>query len=321
MNTHKKLVSAFWMLPSFWVYPSLVQASKVMEGKSFNDSLVLRYADNIAFEKPAVSLRTTKTGKATPEIQDILGTKFPIMSYEKLLTIFQGWINAAGSHQVCIANVHTVVTCLTDKNLRSICNNALTTMDGQPLVWYANLINKSAVEGRVCGPDLMEKCLDEGRQQNWKHFFLGGKDYVLNDLLEATRQRFPGVDIVGWNSPPFRALTAEEDQQLVDQINAAKPDFLWVGLGAPKQEKWIAEHLDRINVPVQIGVGAAFAFHSGHVVRAPDWMQKYGLEWLYRMFKERRLVKRYLSTNPTFLLLFARDLLLKRLFRSRSTRA
>jgi N-acetylglucosaminyldiphosphoundecaprenol N-acetyl-beta-D-mannosaminyltransferase len=133
--------------------------------------------------------------------------------------------------------------------------------------------------------------------------------------VEAMQQAYPGVEIVGWHSPPFRTLTAEEDKQQVDIINAANPDFLWVGLGAPKQEKWIAAHLDRIHVPVQLGVGAAFNFHSGHIKRAPQWMQSYGLEWLYRVMNETRLIKRYLATNPVFLFLFVRDLLLIRFFR------
>ena len=121
------------------------------------------------------------------------------------------------------------------------------------------------------------------------------------------QSRFPGVDIVGWQSPPFRPLSAEEDEKLVALINQYQPDFLWVGLGAPKQEKWIAAHLANIHVPVQIGVGAAFDFHSGHIRRAPVWMQKSGLEWLYRMLQDRRLIKRYCSTNPVFLALFLWD--------------
>jgi len=153
----------------------------------------------------------------------------------------------------------------------------------------------------------MLRCLDQGRSHGWKHFFLGGKEEVLTDLVSAMQSRFPGVDIVGWHSPPFRPLSDEEDAQLVELINQHQPDFLWVGLGAPKQEKWIAAHLAKIKAPVQIGVGAAFDFHSGHVLRAPLWMQKSGLEWLYRMLQDRRLIKRYCATNPVFLALFFRD--------------
>jgi N-acetylglucosaminyldiphosphoundecaprenol N-acetyl-beta-D-mannosaminyltransferase len=185
-------------------------------------------------------------------------------------------------------------------------------MDGVPLLWYANLVHGANAKDRVCGPDLMLKCLDQGRNVGWKHYFLGGRPQVLTDLVEKMHRDFPGVEIVGWHSPPFRALSPEEDDALIQQINAAKPDFLWLGLGAPKQEKWIAAHLPHIHASVQVGVGAAFDFHSGHIDRAPDWMQSYGMEWIYRMLKDRRLIKRYATTNPIFLWLFAKHFLLAR---------
>ncbi|MGZ4959258.1 MAG: WecB/TagA/CpsF family glycosyltransferase [Methylomonas sp.] len=245
---------------------------------------------------------------------NVLGITFPVLNYEQTLELFQEWVASKVTHQVCIANVHTVVTCLSDKELRDINNRSFVTMDGLPLVWYANRVHGADVS-RVCGPDLMLKCLDQGRNLAWKHFFLGGRQEVLDDLVIAMQKRYPDVDIVGWHSPPFRQLSKDEDNQLVELINSANPDFLWVGLGAPKQEKWIAAHLDKIHVPVQLGVGAAFDFHSGHVIRAPRWMQKNGLEWRDRMFKDKRLIKRYLATNPVFLSLFARDLLVFRLLK------
>ncbi|MGZ8946441.1 MAG: WecB/TagA/CpsF family glycosyltransferase [Methylococcaceae bacterium] len=238
---------------------------------------------------------------------NILGLNFPVLNYPYTLDLFKQWITAREPHQVCIANVHTVVTSLTDKALRDINNQSLITMDGLPLVWYAKAIHGAIIKERVCGPELMLRCLDEGRTHGWKHFFLGGKDEVLTDLVSAMQLRFPGADIVDWHSPPFRPLSVQEDEQLVALINQHQPDFLWVGLGAPKQEKWIAAHLQQVKVPVQIGVGAAFDFHSGHIQRAPEWMQKSGLEWLYRMLQDRRLIKRYCATNPVFLALFFRD--------------
>jgi len=238
---------------------------------------------------------------------NILGLNFPVLDYLYTLDLFKHWIAAREPHQVCIANVHTVVTSLTDKALRDINNQSLITMDGLPLVWYAKAVHRTNIKERVCGPELMLRCLDQGRTHNWKHFFLGGKEDVLTDLVGTMRSRFPGVDIAGWHSPPFRPLSAEEDEQLVSLINQHQPDFLWVSLGAPKQEKWIAAHLATVRVPVQIGVGAAFDFHSGRIRRAPLWMQKSGLEWLYRMLQDRRLIKRYFSTNPVFLALFLRD--------------
>jgi N-acetylglucosaminyldiphosphoundecaprenol N-acetyl-beta-D-mannosaminyltransferase len=253
------------------------------------------------------SVRTYKQG--IEKTTNIFGTLFPDLSYEKALRIFQGWIDAKTSNQVCIVNVHSLINGLSDKGFQTICNNSLSTMDGVPLVWYANLVHQASIKSKVCGPDLMLECLDKGRGKGWKHFFVGSTPAVLKDLVVEMESRFPGVEIAGWNSPPFRPLSDREDQDLVDQINAAKPDFLWVGLGAPKQEKWIADHLHRIHAPVQLGVGAAFSFHSGHVSRAPHWMRKRGLEWAYRMLKERRLIRRYLSSNPVFLALFLKDLI------------
>ncbi|MEI6067982.1 MAG: WecB/TagA/CpsF family glycosyltransferase [Methylococcaceae bacterium] len=245
-----------------------------------------------------------------PKLINILGLNFPILDYAHSLTLFTHWIKIREPHQVCTANVHTVVTSLTDTELRDINNRSLITMDGWPLVWYANVVHRANIKERVCGPELMLRCLSEGRQHGWKHFFLGGKGVVLTDLVNTMQTQFPGVEIVGWHSPPFRPLSTQEDEQLVELINEHQPDFLWVGLGAPKQEKWIAAHLQQVKAPVQIGVGAAFDFHSGHVKRAPVWMQKSGLEWLYRVLQDRRLIKRYCATNPIFLALFFRDFLM-----------
>lgn len=263
-------------------------------------------------------VRLLEHGMQSFKSVDILGIRFPILDYDLTLTLFQDWVNSGQSHQVCLANVHTAVTSLSDAELRDISNNSLATMDGTPLVWYGRLVHQADIKARVCGPELMLKCLQHGQEMGWRHFFLGGKDDVLADLVANIRHLYPAAELVGAYSPPFRTLSDEEDQKLVDFINDAKPDFLWVGLGAPKQEKWIAAHLDRVHVPVQIGVGAAFDFHSGRIKRAPLWMQKVGMEWLYRMLKDPRLVKRYLATNPVFMMYFARDFLRVRLFKRTS---
>ena len=246
---------------------------------------------------------------------NILGINFLKLNYEIILKIFHRWVEEGKANQVCIANVHTVITSLDDPELNAINNNSLVTMDGAPLVWYANLIHKADIKERICGPDLMLCCLDHGLEYGWRHFFLGGTPEVLEKLVANMSEKFSGVDIVGSESPPFRSLSIDEDNTLVNKINDSNADFLWVGLGAPKQEKWIAGHLDRVNVQVQIGVGAAFDFHSGMIKRAPIWMQKYGLEWLYRLVQDSRLFKRYASTNPRFLLLFIRDFIKIRVLR------
>ncbi len=246
---------------------------------------------------------------------NILGINAPLLDYTTCLSLFTIWVKKREKHQVCIANVHTVVESQFDTTLKAINNKSLVTLDGLPLVWYAKAVLKAPIKERVCGPELMLRALDHGREHGWKHFFLGGTEEVLKDLVTEMELRYPGVNIVGWHSPPFRPLSKTEDTQLVRLINTQQPDFLWVGLGAPKQEKWIASHLHRVKATVQLGVGAAFDFHSGYVKRAPEWMQKRGLEWFYRILQDRRLLKRYCVTNPIFVLCFFRDLINIRLLK------
>ncbi len=182
-------------------------------------------------------------------------------------------------------------------------------MDGQPLRWYANHVRGAKLKDRVCGPDLMMRCIETGLDKGWRHFFFGGKIDVLLNLCEMFKRRYPELKIVGSYSPPFRPLTEKDNQEIASMINTSKADILWVGLGAPKQEKWIAHNLARIHAPVQIGVGAAFDFHTGNIKRAPLFFQRSGLEWAYRIIQDPRLLFRYLKTNPVFLYMFFRDYL------------
>jgi N-acetylglucosaminyldiphosphoundecaprenol N-acetyl-beta-D-mannosaminyltransferase len=141
----------------------------------------------------------------------------------------------------------------------------------------------------------------EAEQRGWTQYFYGGADGVAEKLRDNFTAKHPGLKVAGVYSPPYRALTAEEDQEIVDRLNEAGPDIIWVGLGAPKQERWMAEHRDRLDAAILIGVGAAFDFHTGRVDRAPKWMQKAGLEWSYRIYKEpRRLWRRYVLGIPRF---------------------
>ncbi len=321
MKTNNKFVSAFMMLPSFLIYPSLVQATR-----NFEKNLLKKTGNEVLSESLVTDKQLHRAAVAAGSVLEIpfwrvripkvhiMDMQFSTLSASQTLNLFQHWINTRSVNQVCFANVHTLITSRQDTELKQICNKALTAIDGQPLVWYANWVLGASIDNRVCGPDLMARCLDEGRERGWKHYFLGGRQQVLQDLVSTVREDYPGVDIVGWHSPPFRELTPAEEAWLIADINAKQPDFLWVGLGAPKQEKWIARHMHQLHAPVQIGVGAAFAFLSGHVDRAPRWMQESGLEWMYRMVKERRLVKRYLQTNPLFMLLFIHDFLVVRWF-------
>ena len=191
--------------------------------------------------------------------------------------------------------------------------STLTVPDGMPLVWAANYLGEG-LRDRVYGPELMlrynERCAELGHRV-WLY---GGRDQgSLVQLALSMRRRHPGIQIVGGYSPPFRRLREEEDQAIVDQINDARPDVLWVGIGVPKQEKWMAEMRPKLEVPVLCGVGAAFDFHAGRISQAPRWMQERGLEWTYRIAQEpRRLLPRYLYYNPRFLFAFTQQLLRER---------
>ena len=182
-----------------------------------------------------------------------------------------------------------------------------------PLVWAVNMLGEQ-LEDRVYGPELMLRYSDRCADRGHRVWLYGGRDQgSLAQLALSLRRRHPGIQIVGGYSPPFRPLTREEEDRLIEQVNEAKPDVLWVGIGVPKQEKWMARMRAALDVPVMCGVGAAFDFHAGRISQAPTWMQEHGMEWLYRIAQEpRRLLPRYLWFNPRFVISVARQLLAQR---------
>lgn len=233
---------------------------------------------------------------------DLLGVRINLVDRtEAVKKIVEFVRTRKQSHYVCVANVHSVMTCRKSEKLKAALNASLLTVaDGMPLVWSARFLGRSVKE-RVAGPDLMMDLLRISDQEGFAHYFYGSSEEVLTVLEKNLRERLPGVKIVGSLAPPFRSFTVEEDREIVEAINAAAPDILWVGLGAPKQELWMAEHHGRLKVPVMIGVGAAFDFHAGSKKRAPVWMQKSGLEWAWRLYQEPgRLWRRYLIDDLPF---------------------
>jgi N-acetylglucosaminyldiphosphoundecaprenol N-acetyl-beta-D-mannosaminyltransferase len=215
------------------------------------------------------------------------------------------WIRARSlGHAVVVANTHVVMESRQNPALRQAVHAAsLVIPDGMPLVVAARR-RGFPLKSRSDGPGLMYKALSEEPSSHWRHYFYGSTPEVLDSLCI----QFPETTIAGTSAPPFRPLTHEEDTQAVEKINAAQADVLWVGLGCPKQEIWICEHSDRLNVPVLLGVGQAFDILAGVKSRAPKWMQNSGLEWLYRLLLEpRRVWKRYLLYNPWFIWLFIRE--------------
>lgn len=237
---------------------------------------------------------------------DILGVKIAVTDMDKTMQDISSHLEQWRGKYICVSNVHTTIMAHDDEKYRNIQNDSVMSLpDGGPLSAHSR--SHGIVEAkRVTGPDLMRECLKKSGETGWRHFFYGSSQKTLDMLKEKIEERYPGAVIAGMISPPFRDLTHGEEIQYINEINEAKPDFVWVGLGAPKQEIWMAAHKDRINA-LMIGVGAAFDYESGNLKRAPKWMQKCSLEWLYRLMQEpKRLFKRYLVTNLKFLWLTRR---------------
>jgi N-acetylglucosaminyldiphosphoundecaprenol N-acetyl-beta-D-mannosaminyltransferase len=251
-------------------------------------------------------LRRTPERSAIPRV-DVLGVGVSAIDMERAVAEVTRWIEEREQHYVCITGVHGVMESQRDPELLAIHNaSGLTTPDGMPLVWAGRRAGMAHMR-RVYGPDLMLAVCALAADRGWSGFFYGAADGVPELLAERLAERFPGLKIAGTMSPPFRPLTPEEDAAVVERINAAAPDILWVGLSTPKQERWMATHAARLTVPVLVGVGAAFDIHAGRLPQAPGWMQVSGLEWLYRLYREpRRLWRRYLRNNPRFVLAIIR---------------
>jgi N-acetylglucosaminyldiphosphoundecaprenol N-acetyl-beta-D-mannosaminyltransferase len=239
-----------------------------------------------------------------PPRVNILGVGISAINIDIALDLIETWIAHRESLYICVTPVHSVMECQRDPELRRICNaSGMTTPDGMPLVWLCRLNGHRHVD-RVYGPDLMLALCERSVTGGYRHFFYGGAEGVSEQLAANLQLRFPGLVIAGTYFPPFRPLTPEEDDQVVGMINETSPDVVWVGLGSPKQERWMAAHVGRVEAPTLIGVGAAFDFLTGRKRQAPRWMQRSGLEWLFRLLTEpRRLWRRYLVNNPLFVLL------------------
>jgi N-acetylglucosaminyldiphosphoundecaprenol N-acetyl-beta-D-mannosaminyltransferase len=194
--------------------------------------------------------------------------------------------------------------CYRNTALRNIVNKSgIATPDGMPLVWLSRYLGQKQVN-RVYGPDLMLAFCEYSVARGYRHFFYGGAPGVAQELATALKARYPGVQVTGTYAPPFRAVGSMEESSVIESINSANPDVVWVGLGTPKQDCWVAQHRPLLNAPILVAVGAAFDFLTGRVSQAPIFMQHSGLEWLYRLMKEpRRLAYRYLIYNPLFLML------------------
>lgn len=231
----------------------------------------------------------------------ILGVEIAAIDMEFLLKFTQENLAELSGDYICVANVHTTVTAYEDESYRAVQNGAVMAIpDGGPLSSLGRRRGFEAME-RTTGPSYMEEIFKISPERGWRHFFYGATGETLALLKKKLEEKYPGIQIAGMYSPPFRALTEQEDAEIVKKINESAPDFVWVGLGAPKQENWMAAHKGKVH-GLMVGVGAGFDYHAGNIRRAPQWMQKSNLEWLYRLAQDpRRLLKRYLVTNTKFI--------------------
>ncbi len=226
----------------------------------------------------------------------VLGVRVDAVRIPDVVERMQAWIrNRDGCHSIAATGMHGVVKAQHDPAFRDLLNSTdLVVPDGMPLVWFGRR-HGHHLPRRVYGPDLLLAFCEKSASQGYRHFFYGGEPGVAEQLAESLKVRFPGLNVVGTYSPPFRPLSAKEDEAMVEMMGRVAPDVLWVGLGAPKQERWMHEHKDRLRVPVIVGVGAAFDMLSGRRKQAPRWMREHGLEWSFRLLQEpRRLWRRYL---------------------------
>jgi N-acetylglucosaminyldiphosphoundecaprenol N-acetyl-beta-D-mannosaminyltransferase len=251
----------------------------------------------------------SRTVAAPLERRTVLGVNLTVATYREICRACRGWIEErrrAPARAVFACTVHSVMTGVLEPTFRALLNQAeVATPDGMPLVWALRSFG-ARQPGRVYGPNLMLFLCGQAARQGYRVYLYGGRPETLGELQRRLRARYPGLDIAGAEAPPFRPPALAEDSATVERILASGAELVFVGLGAPKQERWIAAHRERLPGLVLVGVGAAFDFHAGRIPQAPRWMQESGLEWLFRLCAEpRRLWKRYVLLNPLFLALWA----------------
>ena len=255
----------------------------------------------IGTEAPATKLEPSQTPGGADRV-NILGVGATPLDLGRAAAMLERWRREGRREYVCLISVHGLVTAQRNPAIRRSLNGCgLAAEDGMPLVWWSRLAGYSHAR-RVCGADLLDEVCRHGLSRHYRHYFYGATPQVLDLLTERLQRRHPGLVVAGACAPPFRALTPDEDAEHVAAINATRPDFVWVGLGMPKQEQWMVDHLGRVEATALIGVGAAVDFHAGTKPRAPVWMQRSGLEWLFRLGSEpRRLSRRYVIDNALFI--------------------
>jgi len=239
---------------------------------------------------------------------DVLGVRVSAVDIIRATDEINRWVRQGYRSYVTLTGVHGVMESVRNEDVRRAHNSAgLVLPDGMPLVWLL-WQGGFAFADHITGRDLMLALFDRFQQAGYRHFLYGATQQTLELLMNNIHQRFSAANVVGAHAPPFRPAGADEDEAVIEAINASAADIVWVGLSTPKQELWMARHRHLLSAPVLVGVGAAFDFHAGLLRSAPLWLQNAGLEWAFRMAIEpQRLAKRYLRNNPAFLALLAMD--------------
>lgn len=238
----------------------------------------------------------------------VLGTPISVISMDSVLALFERWVRSKRDRYVVLRDAHGVIRARSDPALMAAHWGAdLVAPDGVPVAYAARLLGFTNIS-RVCGPDLVSAVCERGLRYGWRHYFYGGEPGVAERLAAELSKKYTGLRVVGTACPPFRPLTESEDAAACLAIAEAKTDFLWVGLGTPKQEIWMAKHRGRCGGTIMLGVGAAFNIHANIVGRAPRWMRSAGLEWVYRIIEEPKLWRRYIRVVPQFIVLIFLDL-------------
>ncbi len=242
-----------------------------------------------------------KVDKSRIPTCNILGVNIAAIDMEWLIDYLDSNIGLLSGDYICVSNVHTTVTAYEDPEYLKVQNGGIMAIpDGGPLSSVGQRRGYKNMK-RTTGPGLMGEIFEISAEKGYRHYFYGSTDETLEKLYAALVDAYPGIQIAGMYSPPFRPMTEDEDKAIVERINETNPDFVWVGLGAPKQEKWMAAHQGRVN-GLMVGVGAGFDYHAGNIDRAPEWMQKSNLEWVYRLLQDpKRLFGRYWHTNTKFI--------------------
>lgn len=238
---------------------------------------------------------------------EILKTNINVTNMSDTIKYIDGHLDDLRGKYICVSNVHTTVMSYENEEYRKIQNGAAMALpDGAPLSSYSRRKGYKQAQ-RVTGPDLMLELFAISKEKGYRHYFYGATEETLQSMKEVLERDYLGIQIAGMYAPPFRALTPQEDAQIVAKINEARPDFIWIGLGAPKQEEWMYQHMGQLQ-GVLIGVGAGFDYLAGYIKRAPRWMQRMSLEWLYRLLQDpKRLWRRYFTSNVKFICLTRMD--------------